>query len=126
MTPEKNCPHCGAAVTDEKCPYCGTLFYDFACLELNKPFYIKIRDSYSGKIVRARCTLKNMTFKEEYGTVNLYADNRRAYTCCSEKATREITLTFVNEPDDNGDLCWIVDQEIAGKTGTNWPSSKKH
>lgn len=37
------CPQCGAPITDEKCEYCGVIFYDFACVECNKPFYLKVK-----------------------------------------------------------------------------------
>lgn len=39
----KNCPNCGAPIDSEKCEYCGTVFIDFACMDTDKPFFMKIK-----------------------------------------------------------------------------------
>lgn len=38
-----NCPNCGAPITGIRCEYCGTQFLDFATIDMDEPFYIRIK-----------------------------------------------------------------------------------
>lgn len=38
-----NCPNCGAPITGIKCEYCGTQFLDFATIDMDYPFYIRVK-----------------------------------------------------------------------------------
>ena len=67
----KNCPNCGAPIESEQCPYCGSVFVDFACLDADKPFYIKVK--HDGQITISRVRLASITKHIEY--VGLCIDN---------------------------------------------------
>ncbi len=38
-----NCPNCAAPITGIRCEYCGTQFLDFATIDLDYPFYIRVK-----------------------------------------------------------------------------------
>lgn len=67
------CPQCGAPITDEKCEYCGVIFYDFACVECNKPFYLKIKHDDQVNIFKVVMDEANVTISSDEAT--LWADN---------------------------------------------------
>jgi len=70
---ELNCPNCGAPITGERCEYCGSVFYDWACIDADKPFFIKNKH---GNMVRmSKAVLTGIKFTEECTPVSLYADN---------------------------------------------------
>lgn len=66
----KNCPNCGAPIESEKCPYCGTVFINFACVDADKPFYMKIKSQ--GKIFLAKVVMTDASFNTDYS--ELYGD----------------------------------------------------
>ena len=72
----KNCPNCGAPIESEQCPYCGSIFIDFACLDADKPFYIKVK--HDEKIVISKVRLTSISAHRDYTC--LYADNLPAIT----------------------------------------------
>ena len=76
LNASKNCPNCGAPVESEKCPYCGSIFIDFACLDADKPFYIKVK--HDGKIVISKVRLTSISTHRDYTC--LYADNSPTIT----------------------------------------------
>ena len=67
-----NCPNCGAPIESERCPYCGTMFIDFACMDLDKPFYLKIK--HNGHIFTVKVKLRNIGMTNEECT--LYCDGK--------------------------------------------------
>lgn len=67
----KNCPNCGAPIESEQCPYCGSVFIDFACLDADKPFYIKVK--HCGQIFISKVRLTSISTHTDYTC--LYADN---------------------------------------------------
>lgn len=74
---ELNCPNCGAPITGERCEYCGSVFYDWACIDADKPFFIKYKH---GNMVRmSKAVLTGITFTEDCTPVPLYADNNICY-----------------------------------------------
>lgn len=87
---QDNCPHCGAAITTEKCPYCGTLFYDFACIDTDKPFYIKIKRG--NQVHRCKVMLTGMQYNVTCDDIVNYADNGPYYRI--RKPDTEITFNF--------------------------------
>ena len=72
----KNCPNCGAPIESEQCPYCGSVFIDFACLDADKPFYIKVK--HCGKIFISKVLLTSLSMHTDYTC--LYADNSPSIT----------------------------------------------
>ena len=62
-----NCPNCGAPIESERCPYCGTMFIDFACVDLDKPFYLKIK--HNGHIFIVKTILRNIEMTNEECTM---------------------------------------------------------
>lgn len=67
----KNCPNCGAPIESEKCPYCGSIFVDFACLDADKPFYMKIK--HNGQVIVSKVRLTSISMHRDYTT--LYSNN---------------------------------------------------
>lgn len=56
----KTCPNCGAAIESDKCAYCGTTFIDFACIDTEKPFFMKIKrgdNVYIAKVMLISTTI---------------------------------------------------------------------
>jgi hypothetical protein len=88
----KNCPNCGGVIESERCPYCGTLFIDFACMDADKPFFMKVKKGDQVFIVKVMTTSVSMHREPTC----LYADNMRyAYQMAGPT---EITLDFVVVP----------------------------
>ena len=85
----KNCPNCGAPIESEQCPYCGSVFIDFACLDADKPFYIKVK--HAGQIFISKVRLASISTHTDYSC--LCADNSPIITMvsCGEI---EITLAI--------------------------------
>lgn len=109
------CPNCGAAITDEKCPYCGSMFLDFACVDMDKPCYIKFK--YQDRILRAKCQFTGLTYNVSCNDVYAYADTSAYYV--SRSPDSEITLTFLVLPDD-GVLSRIVNTKEVSKDARPW------
>lgn len=84
-----NCPNCGAPVTNDECPYCGTLLIDFACIETDKPFWIKIKGQ-NGKIMMSKVMLTNI--RNEIESTVLYADSNPYMTMLYP---RMINMSFI-------------------------------
>lgn len=83
----KNCPNCGAPIESEQCPYCGSIFVDFACLDADKPFYMKIK--HKGQIIILKVRLNNISMHTEY--IDYCADNRPIITM---EQTKELEMNF--------------------------------
>ena len=71
-----NCPNCGAPIEDTKCPYCGSVFIDFASMDMDKPFYLKIK--HDGKVMTCKARIDHAELSTIWGNeeVYLYADDR--------------------------------------------------
>lgn len=92
-----NCPNCGAPIDNYiyvKCPYCGTDYFDFATMDVDKPFWIKIK-LRSGDFVLARVIMKSccVTQRPELA----YADNSILFRSIST----DISLDMVTVDDFN-------------------------
>lgn len=83
----KNCPNCGAPIESEKCPYCGSVFVDFACMDADKPFYVKIKQGESVYILKVRLNSVNITNDELIS----YVDNLEYMRCINN---RELDMNF--------------------------------
>lgn len=119
MTDSKVCPQCGAAITQERCPYCGIVFFDFACVDMNEPFFIKIKKD--NMIHRYKVELTEILFKETPEPACFYGDNRAVMFSSTENSERQIGLKMKVLPTDKGALSWHVDTDIAtGKVGEEW------
>lgn len=81
-----NCPNCGAPIESERCPYCGTMFIDFACMDSDKPFYLKIK--HDGHIFITKVILRNIEMMNE--GYSLYCD----YKPVIEIPVRELSMNF--------------------------------
>lgn len=113
----ETCPQCGAAITEEKCPYCGTLFYDFACIDVQKPFWIKVKD---GNIVRRmKVCLAGVNYKIETEDCTVFSDNT-PYYFMSRPVAHELDMNFRVLPDDDGILAKIVDTDVIDKDTKAW------
>lgn len=88
----KNCPNCGGVIDSERCPYCGTLFIDFACIDADKPFFMKIKRN--GVISIVKVAMIGVSARSE--PTYLYADNT-PYVMYQSGST-EISLDFIVLP----------------------------
>jgi len=70
-----NCPNCGAPVQSDICPYCGSVFLDWACFDMNRPTFVKIRD-HRGHIVLMKLSPENISIEYNYDSVDIFADDK--------------------------------------------------
>ena len=113
---KETCPNCGAAITEEKCPYCGSMFFDFACIDMDKPCYIKIKQG--NLIHRVRCMFNNMKVETAMNDSFAYADNSPYFV--ARTGDHLITMEFRMIPDDNNILRMIVNTEEVPKDARPW------
>ena len=94
-----NCPNCGAPIESERCPYCGTMFIDFACMDLDKPFYLKIK--HNGHIFTVKVKIRNIRMTDEEYT--LYCDGKPFM----EIPVRDLSMNFdiISRKEINYDSC---------------------
>lgn len=71
-----SCPCCGAPIAGDTCEYCGRVLVDFACLETDKPFYLKVKKGDLIRIYRVKLT----DLYEQASENCLWADNVPYYT----------------------------------------------
>lgn len=83
----ENCPNCGAPISSERCSYCGSVFVDFACMDADKPFYIKIKRGDDVHILKVRLNSVNVT----NNTVETYGD---PFCVIQSVAYRELDMNF--------------------------------
>lgn len=109
---ELNCPNCGAPITGERCEYCGSVFYDWACLDSDKPFFIKIKRG--NDLVMAKTVLEGIKITEDDDPLTLYADNKPYKTI--HKADITIDASFRVVPfstNGNNDVLFVrMDTDI--------------
>lgn len=70
-----NCPNCAAPIQNDVCPYCGSVFLDWACFDVNKPTFVKIRNHF-GHIVLMKLSPVSISERMDMEPTSLYADNR--------------------------------------------------
>ena len=76
-----NCPNCGAPIEDTKCPYCGSVFIDFASMDMDKPFYLKIK--HDGKVMTCKVRI-------EHAELTTRSDNEEFYLCADDRVFNTI------------------------------------
>lgn len=92
---EKNCPNCGAAIESEKCPYCGTVFIDFACIDADKPFYLKIKTN--GTVCIVKTILNTVTCQSAFDNLTCMAlDGCTNYIPCAHD-TLDLGFTIIDD-----------------------------
>ena len=69
-----NCPNCGAPIEKDYCPYCGSVFLDWACFDLSRPTYVKIRTP-DGCYNLVKLALESIHTEYDNGSVLFYADD---------------------------------------------------
>ena len=117
MADKKICPQCGAAITEERCPFCGIVFFDFACVDMNEPFFIKIKKD--NMIRRYHVRLSGIVFSETPAPTSFYADNMVVYSTGNIERTIGLELSVV--PTEKGTLGWHIDTDRAtGEVGEEW------
>lgn len=107
-----NCPNCGMPIVGEKCEYCGTVFIDFACIDTDKPFYIKVR--HGNKILRAKCmATSGITIASSRDYDDYYCENSTIKTFIRDRVYMDIHLDFL-EDIVNGNSCLyeVLDTEV--------------
>ena len=79
-----NCPNCGAPITGIKCEYCGTQFIDFATIDMDRPFYIRVKQGNLLMTCKARVNEFNIRVEPDTMDI-LYANDVPIYYPCSRK-----------------------------------------
>lgn len=69
-----NCPNCGAPIEKDYCAYCGTVFLDWACFDVRRPTFVKIRTP-DGRYILVRLMLDSTCVDYKTDVVQFYADN---------------------------------------------------
>lgn len=70
-----NCPNCAAPIQNDVCPYCGSVFLDWACFDVNRPTFVKIRNHF-GHIVLMKLAPISIYERMDMDSTSIYADNR--------------------------------------------------
>lgn len=70
-----NCPNCGAPIQSDICPYCGSVFLDWACFDMNRPTFVKVRD-HLGHIKLLKIMPVSTTMTLSNNSCALYADDK--------------------------------------------------
>ena len=108
------CPGCGAAITEEKCPYCGIMFYDFSAIDMNKPFFMKIK--IGNKIHNLKVQVKDLSYAGGINRDALYADNVIVHEIVHQVPELIMTLGVLSE---NNILDIILDTDVTGECGVD-------
>lgn len=106
------CPGCGAAITEEKCPYCGIMFYDFSCIDLGKPFIMKVK--LGDKIHRFKAMAQDFHIHHYANDTICYSDNSPVYSVTAR--CPEVIMTFTVLP-ENKILDIALDTSVTGEYG---------
>ena len=86
----KNCPNCGAPIEADKCPYCGTVFVDFTCMDVDKPFFMKIKKD--DKIFIVKVMLRSLEIRCDDPYVTAIDFGNRCLTML--RPSEELSMTF--------------------------------
>lgn len=92
-----NCPNCGAPLGElDVCEYCGTHVMD-CTMQIDKPFYIKIRHGNKLIIDKVYLTDARVNFKSDDFGYYRDVDGRIASVKSNRYREYEISLTSVGE-----------------------------
>ena len=72
-----NCPNCAAPIEKDYCPYCGSVFLDWACFDVQKPTFVKIRDRITGRIKLVKLSLCSVSERMEMEPTTLWCDDQK-------------------------------------------------
>ena len=104
---QTNCPNCGAVMTEDKCQFCGTILYDFACLDMDKPFYMKVKAG--NKIIRLKTKVERFDIQHSVDNApDLYCDDKLFSLIESEQISVHLDFVAV---EDNGILYMVIDTD---------------
>lgn len=101
-----NCPNCGAPITGIKCEYCGTQFIDFATIDMDRPFYIRVKQGNSLMTCKARAEEFNIRIKQDTMDI-LYACGEPVYHPRSRNKL-EMELKMESAIRDDNDILYEV------------------
>ena len=95
-----NCPNCGAVIEDTKCPYCGSVFIDFASMDMDKPFYLKIK--HDGKVMTCKARIDRAELSTSWNNNEFYlcADDRVFDTIMRSSQEHRLDVQMVIVEDD--------------------------
>lgn len=95
-----NCPNCGAPIEDTKYPYCGSVFIDFASMDMDKPFYLKIKHDEKVMTCKARIDHAELSTSWNNNEFYLCADDRVFNTIMRSSQERRLDVQMVIVEDD--------------------------
>lgn len=95
-----NCPNCGAPIEDTKCPYCGSVFIDFASMDMDKPFYLKIK--CNGKVMTCKAIINHaeLSISWDNEEIYLHADDRVLSTLMHNNQEHHLDIQMAIVEDD--------------------------
>lgn len=110
-----NCPNCGAPIQRDICPYCGSVFLDWACFDMNRPTFVKVRDHYGHiKLLKIMPISTALTLSDD--SCELYADDRIYKRVWHEELKIEaefVAVPFRHKLAGKEVLCIDIDPDIA-------------
>jgi len=109
-----NCPNCRTPIQSDICPYCGSVFLDWACFDMNRPTFVKVRD-HLGHIKLLKIIPISADLTAKNNSYNLYANNRRYEQVRQElKIEAEfVAVPFRHKLIGKDVLCIDIDPDVA-------------
>lgn len=106
-----NCPNCGAPITGINCEYCGTQFIDFAVIDMDRPFYIRVKQGNHLMTCKAKVKEFNIRIEQDTPDVLLYGnDSPICYPRSRNKMELELNMESMIY-DDNDILYEVMEEE---------------
>ena len=102
-----NCPNCAAPIIGIRCEYCGTKFLDFASIDMDYPFYIRVKQGNSLMTCKARVKEFNIRIEPEDTMDFLYAYDKPIYHPRS-KNKLDMELKMESAVYDDNDILYEV------------------
>lgn len=110
-----NCPNCGAPIQSDICPYCGSVFLDWACFDMNRPTFIKIRD-HLGHVKLLKIMLVSTAMTLGDNSCELYADDKiyeRVWRSELKIEAEFVAVPFRHKLAGRDVLCIDIDPDVA-------------
>ena len=110
-----NCPNCGAPIQSDICPYCGSVFLDWACFDMNRPTFVKVRD-HLGHIKLLKIMPISTAITLGDNSCELYADDRiytRVWRSELRIKAEFVAVPFRNKLTEKDVLCITIDPDVA-------------
>ena len=100
-----NCPNCASVLTEKNgylnCKYCGTTIYDFATLDVEKPFYMRVKTRDDVTLTKVRCVSATIEMRPYSDSGYIFeSDSRISRFMNSFNTHQTLTMQFDVLPAD--------------------------